>query len=118
MRLMAQRTGMIAWLTLAISLVITGDLVMDLGFEEPILSTSADASSVPEEPENAAEHILMPSQKTEAPSEIAWQTGISPGVQTVSTSTYLPSPVLQRAGPIHERPPRSNPTPLLLPLRI
>ncbi len=118
MRLMAQRTGMIAWLTLAISLVITSDLVMDLGFEEPILSTSADASSIPEEPENAAEHILMPSQKTEAPSDMAWPAGISPVVQATFLSTYLPSPVMQRAGPIHERPPRSSPVPLLLPLRI
>ncbi|MDP9132879.1 MAG: hypothetical protein M3M98_07085 [Nitrospirota bacterium] len=115
---MAQRTGMIAWLTLAISLVITGDLVMDLAFEGPDLSTSADASSIPEEPENAAEHILMPSQKTEAPSGIGWPAGISPAVQTAFLSTYLPSPVMQRAGPIPDRRTRSSPLPLLLPLRI
>ena len=34
---MARHTGVIAWLTLVVSLVIAGNLVMDLVFEEPDL---------------------------------------------------------------------------------
>ncbi|MBX3337767.1 MAG: hypothetical protein KF848_09270 [Nitrospira sp.] len=45
---MARHTGVITWLTLVISLVITGNLVMDLAFEEPDLSASVDGAPIPE----------------------------------------------------------------------
>jgi hypothetical protein len=32
-------------------------------FEQPDLATTSDAAPAPEEPDNAAEHLLMPSQK-------------------------------------------------------
>ncbi|WHZ24522.1 MAG: hypothetical protein OJF47_003634 [Nitrospira sp.] len=109
---------MIAWLTLVVSLVITGDLVMDLAFEEAILDTAADTSSIPEELDNAAEHILMPSQKADRSIALAWLIGTSAAVHAVLIATCLPSATTDRAGPTHERPPRSSPLPLLLPLRI
>lgn len=115
---MAQRSGVIAWLTLVVSLMITGDLVMDLAFEEPDLSTSADASPIPEEPDNAAEHILMPSQKADRSAEIAWLAGMSAAFEATLIFTCIPSLVIARVGPTHKRPPRSSPVPLLLPLRI
>jgi hypothetical protein len=109
---------MIAWLALALSLAMTGDLVIDLVFEEPDLSTTADASSMPEEPDNAAEHILMPSQKTDSPGGIAWPAWAWVAFEVILMSVCLPSLPSKRAAPLHERLPCSSPVPLLLPLRI
>lgn len=118
MRTMAQRTGVIAWMTLVVSLVITGDLVVDLAFEEPDLSTSAEGASIPEAPDNAAEHVLMPSQKADSPTGSAWLAEVWVGFAVILISACLPSLPSKRAGPTHERPPRSSSVPLLLPLRI
>jgi len=118
MRRMARHTGVIAWLTLAVSLAITGDLVMDVAFEAPDLSTPVEGAPIPEEPDNPAEHILMASQKTVSPAEIAWPAWVWVAFAALLISTCLPSLPSQRAGPPHERPPRSSPVPLLLPLRI
>ena len=51
----------IGWLTLLICLWTTGDLVIDMVFEEPDMV--ADTHATAEEPDNAAEHLLMPSQR-------------------------------------------------------
>ena len=115
---MARHTGVIAWLTLVVSLVITGDLVMDLAFEGPDLSASADGAPISEEPDNPAEHILMASQKADSPAGIAWPAWAWVAFEAILISTCLPSLSSTRAAPAHERPPRSSPVPLLLPLRI
>ena len=118
MRTMARHTGVIAWLTLVVALVITGDLVMDLAFEGPDLSASADGAPISEEPDNPAEHILMASQKADSPAGIAWPAWAWVAFEAILISTCLPSLSSTRAAPAHERPPRSSPVPLLLPLRI
>ncbi|MCS6287930.1 MAG: hypothetical protein H8K10_03005 [Nitrospira sp.] len=115
---MARHTGVVAWLTLLVSLVITGELVMDLAFEGPVLSTSAEGTPLPEELDNPAEHILMASQKTDSQVEIAWPALAWVAFETILISACLPSLSSTRADPSHERPPRSSPVPLLLPLRI
>jgi hypothetical protein len=113
----ARRRGVMAWLTLAASLMITGDLVIDLAFEEADVQTSADAAAVPEAPDNAAEHILMPSQKADNLAT-AWQLDMAAPLQVALISNSAPPLLTRRARPIHERPPRSSPVPLPLPLRI
>ena len=118
MRGMARHTSVITWLTLVVSLAITGDLVMDLAFEGPDLSTPVEGAPIPEEADNPAEHILMASQKTDNPAEIAWPAWVWVVFVAILISACLPSLPRKRAGPPHERPPRSSPVPLLLPLRI
>ena len=116
---MARHTGVIAWLTLVVSLVITGNLVMDLAFEEPDLSTSVDGAPIPEEPDNPAENILMASQKADGgPAAIAWSAWAWIGLAAILMSACLPTISSTPAASTHERPPRSSPVPLLLPLRI
>ncbi len=114
---MARRRG-IVWLALAISLMIAGDLVMDLVFEDPDLVISAEASSIPEEQENAAEHILIPSQKADHFTVTTWLTVTSTAIQAIIMFACLPPLAIARANLASERPPRHSPVPLLLPLRI
>ncbi len=118
MNAIARWIGVIAWLTLVVSLVITGDLVLDLAFEGPDLSASVEGIPLPEEPDNPAEHILMASQKADSPAGIAWPAWAWAAFETLLISACLPSLPSKRAGPDHERPPRNSPVPLLLPLRI
>jgi hypothetical protein len=107
----------IAWLTLAAALMITGDLVIDLAFEEAALPTSADTSSIPEAPDNAAEHILMPSQKADNLAT-AWQLDMAAPLPVALISFSPPPPLTRRMSTIPERQPRSSPIPLPLHLRI
>ena len=118
MRRMARHSRVVAWLTLVVSLAITGDLIIDLAFEGPDLSTSAAGTPLPEEPDNPAEHILMASQKTDGPVGIAWPAWAWVALAALLMSACLPTISSTRAAPTHERPPRSSPVPLLLPLRI
>ena len=117
-RTIARHTGGIVWLTLVVSLVITGNLVVDLAFEEPNLSTSVDAVPTAEEPDNPAENILMASQKTDGPAGIAWSAWAWVAFAAILISACLPTISTTGAARSHERPPRSSPVPVLLPLRI
>lgn len=117
MRTIVRHRGMV-WLALLISLMIAGDLVMDLVFEEPDLVASAEASTLPEEPDNAAEHVLMPSQKADHSTALTWLAMTSVAIQTPLVSACLPLPLTPGTDVARERPPRHNPVPLLLPLRI
>ena len=119
MKQISRSVAVIAWVTLAASLVITGDLVIDLAFEEAEILTSADASAGPEEPDNAAEHILMPSQKADNLATSRQFVMAAPlQVELISNSAPPLLIRIRRANPIHERPPRSSPVPPPLPLRI
>ncbi|MBL8069498.1 MAG: hypothetical protein JNM35_00240 [Nitrospira sp.] len=115
---MARHTRVIAWLTLVVSLVITGNLVIDLAFEGPDLSTSVDGAPISEEPDNPAENILMASQKADGPADIAWSAWAWVAFAALLMSTCLPTISSTGAAPSHDRPSRSSPVPLLLPLRI
>ena len=117
MRQIVRRIGVIAWLTLAASLAVTADLVIDLAFEDAHIQAAADASAVPEAPDNAAEHILMPSEKADHLAA-AWQVDMAAPPQVTLRANSAPPFLTGRASLIHERPPRSSPVPLPLPLRI
>ncbi len=91
---------------------------MDLVFEGPDLSTSAEGTPIQEELDNPAEHILMASQKTDGPDGITWPAWTWVAFAALLMSACLPTISSTRAAPTHERPPRSSPVPLLLPLRI
>ncbi len=117
MRTIVRHRGMV-WLALVMSLMTAGDLVMDLAFEEAEPVTSAEASSIPEAPENAAEHVLMPSQKADHSTATTWLILPPSVVHSALVTACLPPPVIARADFARERPPRRSPVPLLLPLRI
>ncbi len=51
----------ITWLAIVLAGVISGDLVVDLSFESSPLSGVSGAEPISEEPDNSAEHVLMPS---------------------------------------------------------
>lgn len=57
---------LIGWCTLLLCLWSTGDLVVDLAFEAP--ETITDLQATTEEPDNAAEHVLMPSARADSSS--------------------------------------------------
>ena len=46
--------------------MVTGDLVIDLALEEAAVEASTDTAALPEAPDNAAEHVLMPSIRATA----------------------------------------------------
>ncbi len=113
-----RRLLFLGWLALLISLVITGDRVVDLMFEEPRLASASEETTPAEEPDNAAEHILMRSHKAESPAGISLSAGILLEAQACSFSFSALGSGAVRTISRHERPPRSSAVPLLLPLRI
>ena len=90
---MAPHMRVIGWLTLLLCVWTTGDLVIDLVFEEP--DVAADTQATAEAPDNAAEHLLMPSQRA----------GSGTGVRIVPT--FL-SNVLLRVDVAHMFSPSPN----------
>ena len=54
----------VSWLALLLSGVTTGDLVVDLVFEQVEADASGFSVLPSEEPENSAEHVLLPSPRT------------------------------------------------------
>ena len=97
--------------------MVTGDLVIDLAFEEAAVEASTDTAALPEGPDNAAEHVLMPSHKGDSLASVS-PAAPSAALAVALASTWLPTQATRRAGPIYERPPRSSPVPFPLPLRI
>lgn len=58
------RMLILSWLALLLAGITTGDLVVDLVFEQ-VETDISDAGLFPsEEPENSAEHVLLPSTRT------------------------------------------------------
>lgn len=71
----------ISWLTLVVAGVVSGDLVFDLVFEPPITTDTAGTGPASEEPDNGAEHVLMPSQSAHSRiglSPLPWTSHIIP----------------------------------------
>ena len=110
---MAPHMQVIGWLTLLMCLWTTGDLVIDLAFEEP--NVAADTNATAEEPDNAAEHLLMPSQRvgSSAPDAVM----AAPDLDAFSVAVTLTDTALRAASPPH-RPPRHTPVSFSVPLRI
>lgn len=104
----------INWMALILCLFVTGDRVNDLVFEVPDIASSLDASS--EEPDNAAEHVLMPSERSDDSAGIT----ASPAADIDSGAIVLAvtvSPTL-RTVPSLDHPPRNRPVSFSVPLRI
>ena len=106
----------IGWLALLICLWTTGDRVIDLVFEEPDVTANTDATA--EEPDNAAEHLLVPSQRAG-----------NPGVDTVTAAPAVDLDIFSTAIPVTDNaalkaafsphpPPRNSPVSFSVPLRI
>ena len=111
-----QQRKVIGWLTLLLCLWSTGDLVVDLVFEDP--DVTADASVPAEEPGNAAEHLLLPTQRTghSAADTIAAAPTVGPAV--LSTAFTLPDNASSRASSSYHQPPPTGHLSLSVPLRI
>ncbi|MDP3091085.1 MAG: hypothetical protein Q8N04_10420 [Nitrospira sp.] len=106
----------IGWLALLPCLWTTGDLVVDLVFEAPDVTSNADASA--EEPDNAAEHLLMPSAQTDRLTAAALAATPATDFDVSSIVVTAPGNATPRAAPALHYPPRNKPVSLPLPLRI
>ncbi|MEQ1793339.1 MAG: hypothetical protein ABL970_04030 [Nitrospira sp.] len=110
------RVAMIGWLAVLLCIGSTVDRVIDLVFEEPEATAETDVSA--DAPDNAAEHLLMPSPRAAAPT--------SAGVPVVHFTDFDMSAVAvlvmdataSRAAPSHHPPPRSRSLSFSIPLRI
>ena len=106
----------ISWLSLLMCVWTSGDRVFDLVFEEP--NVTADAPATAEEPDNAAEHLLMPSPR--AASSAGDTATTDPTADSFAVSIALSETdtnALRAASPRHP-PPRSSPGSFSIPLRI
>jgi hypothetical protein len=104
----------LSWLALAVCLSTTGDFVIDLVFEEP--DVTADAQAATEEPDNPAEHLLMPSQCVGG--SAADSATAAPDLDASAiTGTALDAAIPRAALRLHP-PPRTRPVSFSTPLRI
>lgn len=103
-----------SWLALVICLSTTGDFVIDLVFEEP--DVAADARAATEEPDNAAEHLLMPSQGAGGSAADAGTAAADLDASAITVTVIgaaAPRAVLR----LHP-PPRTRPVSFSTPLRV
>jgi hypothetical protein len=104
----------IAWIAILSSVWTTGDLVIDLVFEEA--PDAAVPSQPVDEPDNAAEHILLPSTTSDDSLTILqWDTSLDPAAVslfTISTTRLI----FERSAEF--RLPREAPISFSVPLRI
>ncbi len=113
---MVPHMRVIGWLTLLISLWTTGDLVHDLAFEEPNVATDTQATA--EEPDNAAEHLLMRSQRADSSTTDVVAAAPPPDLDAISTALTLTNNAALRAASSNYQPPPSRPLFFSVPLRI
>lgn len=106
----------ISWLALLVSASNTADLVIDLVFEEP--EVTADVRATTEEPDNAAEHLLMPSPRTGGSATDTVMVSPAEDLNAFSVAGHVPANAALRAVPPHHRPPRGSPVSFSVPLRI
>jgi hypothetical protein len=106
----------IGWLALLTCLWTTGDMVVDLAFETP--DVASDASATAEEPDNAAEHLLMPSRQADRLTAGTLTAAQTTDFDASSTAVTAPDNATLKAPPSHYPPPRSSPASFSVPLRI
>lgn len=104
----------IGWLAILVCVWTTGDLVIDLVFEES--DVVADTQATVEEPDNAAEHVLMPSQRADSSALDA--VTAAPDLNAFSVAGQLTDNTALGAAPPHHPPPRHTPVSFSVPLRI
>jgi len=115
-RRIASQILVISWLALAACLWTTGDLVVDLAFETPDVSATAEAST--EEPDNAAEHLLMPSAQADRLATDTLAATPVVDLDAASLTVALSNDATPRASPTLHYPPRNKPVAFSIPLRI
>lgn len=113
-RFLTRHNRLIGLLTLILCVWSIADLVVDLAFEAPMAAIDLQGAS--EEPDNAAEHVLMPSQRADYSTDIAVAFSAdldsSTGIDAISAH---PAGI---AAPSVDYPPRNSPVSFSLPLRI
>jgi len=112
----AAHMRIIGWLTFVICLGATGDLVHDLAFEEPNVATDDEATAG--DPDNAAEHLLMPSQRVvHSTTDIVAATPPT-DLDAISTALTLTNHTVLKAAFSKYKPPSITPFFFSVPLRI
>jgi hypothetical protein len=104
----------ITWLALLLCGWTTGDRIIDLVFEEPDVTVGTRATA--DEPDNAAEHVLMPSQQ--ATSSAADAVTTAPDLGGFSLAERRTDRTVLEATPPHYPPPPNTPVSFPIPLRI
>ena len=104
------------WLTLLICLGTTGDLVHDLAFEEPNEATDDQATAG--ESDNAAEHLLMPSQRVDSSTTDVAAATPPADLDAISTALTLTNNAALRTASSNYQPPPIRPLSFSVPLRI
>lgn len=105
---------LIGWLAILACVWTTGDLVFDLVFEDADVVT--DIQTTNEEPDNAAEHVLMPSPR--ADSSVTDVVTVVLDLETVSAVGPLTGHTALKSAPSRHPPPRRAPIAFSVPLRI
>ena len=101
-------------LALLVCLWTTGDQVIDMVFEAP--DAAFDNSASTEEPDNAAEHVLMPSQRADTTTDVVVADSADFGASShIVTASGDPTRI---AVPSVEYPPRNSVISFSVPLRI
>lgn len=111
---MAPYMLVIGWLAILACVWTSGDRVFDLAFEAP--DVVADTQATTDEPDNAAEHVLMPSPRTGSAALDAVTVAADLDARTTAV-TLTVHPAL-RAAASYPPPPRHRPTAFSVPLRI
>jgi hypothetical protein len=104
----------IGWVAILACVWTSGDRVIDLAFEAP--DVVADTRATAEEPDNAAEHMLMRSQRTcsSAPDAVTAAADLDASAVAVTLTAHT----ALRAAAFHHPPPRYRPSSFSVPLRI
>lgn len=113
---MVSHMRVFGWLTLLICLGTTGDLVHDLAFEEP--NVAADTQATAGEPDNAAEHLLMPSQRVGSSTTDVVAAAPPADLDAISTALTLTNNAALRTASSNYQPPPIRPLSCSVPLRI
>lgn len=111
---MAPHMLLIGWLAILACVWTTGDQVFDLVFEEP--DVVADSPTIVEEPDNAAEHVLMPSPRADSSATDAVTVVLD--LETSSVVGPLTGHTALKTTPSRHPPPRHAPIAFSVPLRI
>lgn len=106
----------ISWFALAACLWATGDLVVDLAFETPDVTASAEATA--EEPDNAAEHLLMPSAQADRLTTDTFTATPVTDFAASSLTNAIPDTATPRVSSTPYYPLRDKPVSFSVPLRI
>ena len=104
----------IGWVAILACVWTSGDRVFDLVFEAP--DVVADTQATTDEPDNAAEHVLMRSQRVDssAPDVVT----ATPDLDACAVPVTLTAHTALRAAAFHHPPPRYRPSSFSVPLRI